>query len=81
MPPPRPQNPPRHRAGRPPGGPGLAHLAALAPGDVIVYDRGYYSFQLLHAHCERRLHAVFRLQRDANALFREFMLATAATRS
>ena len=52
----------------------LAHLAALAPGDVIVYDRGYYSFQLLHAHCERRLHAVFRLQRNANALFREFML-------
>ena len=52
----------------------LAHLRALAPGDVVVYDRGYYSFQLLHAHAERRLQAVFRLQRNASALFRDFIL-------
>ncbi len=52
----------------------LAHLRALAPGDVVVYDRGYYSFQLLHAHAERRLQAVFRLQRNASALFGDFIL-------
>ena len=52
----------------------LAHLRALAPGDVVVYGRGYYSFQLLHAHAERRLQAVFRLQRNASALFGDFIL-------
>ena len=51
-----------------------AHLRALAPGDVVVYDRGYYSFQLLHAHAIGRLQAVFRLQRNASALFRDFIL-------
>ena len=53
----------------------LEHLAALAPGDVVVYDRGYYSFGLLQAHCQRGLHAVFRLQANANASFRAFMLS------
>ena len=52
----------------------LAHLDALAPGDVVVYDRGYYAFQLLHAHCQRGLHAVFRLQRNASSLIRAFIL-------
>ena len=50
----------------------LAHLSCLAPGDVVVYDRGYYSFRLLHAHAERGLHAVFRLQSNANAVFAAF---------
>ena len=53
----------------------LAHLPALAPGDVVVCDRGYYSFQLLHAHVERDLQAVFRIQKNANALFRDFVLS------
>ena len=51
----------------------LAHLAALEPGDVVVYDRGYYSFWMLQSHLKRGLHAVFRLQRNANALCREFI--------
>ena len=41
----------------------LAHLKALAPADLLVYDRGYYSFELLCAHRWRRLQAVFRLPR------------------
>lgn len=51
----------------------LEHLAALRPGDVVVYDRGYYSFGLLAAHCQRGLHAVFRLKSDANAVFAAFI--------
>ena len=51
----------------------LEHLAALTPGDVVVYDRGYYSFALLQAHLQRGLHAVFRLQANANAGFRAFI--------
>ncbi len=48
------------------------HLQALKPGDVVVYDRGYYCFALLQAHVERGLHAVFRLQRNANPVFQAF---------
>ena len=51
----------------------LRHLPALQRGDVVVYDRGYYSFELLHAHAERGLDAVFRLQRNASSLFRAFV--------
>ncbi len=32
-----------------------AHLQALAPSDLVVYDRGYYSFELLCAHRQRGL--------------------------
>ena len=43
----------------------LAHLPALAVGDVVVYDRGYYSYRVLLAHAERGVHPLFRLQRNA----------------
>ena len=42
------------------------HLARLGPGDLVVYDRGYYSYALLRAHAARQVEAVFRLQRNAN---------------
>ena len=41
----------------------LAHLNVLSANDVVVYDRGYYSYEMLHAHAIRGLHAVFRMQR------------------
>ena len=43
----------------------LEHLDALCANDVVVYDRGYYSYELLHAHAVRGLHAVFRLKQNA----------------
>ena len=43
-----------------------AHLYALSPGDVVVYDRGYFSTAMLLAHVERGLYAVFRLKTNAN---------------
>ena len=49
------------------------HLAALGPGDLVVYDRGYYSFKLLRVHSERQVEAVFRVQRNASARVREFV--------
>ena len=42
-----------------------AHLAALAADDLVVYDRGYYSFALLCAHRQRGRQAVFRIRRKA----------------
>ena len=50
----------------------LAHLPALAPSDVVVYDRGYYCFRLLHTHLDRGLHAVFRLKSNANSVCEQF---------
>ena len=51
----------------------LRHLERLQPDDIVVYDRGYYSFRFLHAHAERGAHAVFRIQRNANTDFDDFM--------
>ena len=50
-----------------------AHLRALRPGDVVVFDRGYYSFALLHACARRGLHPVFRLKANASHLIRDFI--------
>ena len=51
------------------------HLRRLAPGDVVAYDRGYYSFAFLDAHAERGLHAVFRIQRNGTPAFDAFIAA------
>ena len=51
----------------------LAHLPALAVGDVVVYDRGYYSYRMLLAHAQRGVHPLFRLQRNAGTAFDDFV--------
>ena len=42
----------------------FSHLSALSAEDVVVYDRGYFSYVLLYAHYQRHLHAVFRLKKN-----------------
>ena len=59
----------------------LEHLPLLAAADIVVYDRGYYSHQLLRAHLRRGLHPVFRLQRNANPVFDAFIAADCAERT
>ena len=51
----------------------LQHLTTIGRGDLVVYDRGYYSWTLLQAHRERQVEAVFRLKRNASRLVREFV--------
>ena len=51
----------------------VTHLPALRPGAVVVSDRGYYSFLLLHTHVLRSLHTVFRPQSNASALVADFV--------
>ena len=53
-----------------------AHLKALSPNDVVVYDRGYFSQALLGEHLARGVHAVFRLQVNANAAVCAFVRST-----
>ena len=42
----------------------LAHLQTLDTHDVIVYDRGYFSYALLYYHLQSGVHPIFRLQKN-----------------
>jgi hypothetical protein len=48
------------------------HLRLLEKGDVVIYDRGYYSYLLLHRHFISNVHAVFRLQKNNSAAIDAF---------
>jgi hypothetical protein len=39
----------------------LGHLACLRRGDIVVYDRGYFSFGMLSSHLDNGINSVFRL--------------------
>lgn len=49
------------------------HIRHLRAGDVVVYDRGYYSKALLRDHVTRGLDCVFRLQRNSGTAFNAFI--------
>ena len=50
----------------------LRHFEALTPGDIVVLDRGYFSYELLYDLVERSVHPVFRLQSSTVPAFDEF---------
>ena len=43
----------------------LSHLNALSETDVVVYDRGYYSYEMLYEHNQRQIHPILRLKINA----------------
>jgi hypothetical protein len=51
----------------------MAHLKTLEPKDVVVYDRGYFSYAMLHAHQKRGVDVVFRLARRSGKAIDAFM--------
>jgi hypothetical protein len=50
----------------------VEHLNRLGPDDVVVYDRGYFSYLMLHRHLATGIHAVFRLQQGSYHVIRDF---------
>ncbi len=40
----------------------LKHLTILEPNDVVIFDRGYFSYLMLHEFHKKGVHAIFRLQ-------------------
>ncbi len=48
------------------------HLDTLEVNDVVVYDRGYFSYAMLHQHSRTGIHAIFRLQQTNNSVIRQF---------
>lgn len=49
------------------------HLDVLNDNDVVVYDRGYYSYSMLHQHYQAGVHAVFRVQESSSTAIRAFL--------
>ena len=45
--------------------PAFGHLKWCRAGEVVVYDRGYYSFELLRQHVIRGIDCIFRLKRGS----------------
>lgn len=50
----------------------INHLAFSQKGDLIIYDRGYPSFDLIYEHLERGLDFLIRVKTDFSDLTREF---------
>jgi hypothetical protein len=51
----------------------LQRLRVLEQGDVVVYDRGYFSYVLLHEHCQAGVEAIFRLHPNSGSRIAEFI--------
>lgn len=39
------------------------HLKILREDDVVIYDRGYFSYYMLHEHYNKKIYPIFRLQK------------------
>jgi Domain of unknown function (DUF4338)/Transposase DDE domain len=50
----------------------IRHLELLQTDDVVVYDRGYFSYVLLHRHSHTAIHAIFRLQENSSCAIKAF---------
>jgi hypothetical protein len=51
----------------------LDHLKVLMPDDVVVYDRGYFSYEMLYRHLQQGLQVVFRIKSKATKIIDEFI--------
>jgi hypothetical protein len=54
----------------------LAHLNTLTTDDVVVYDRGYFSYAMLYYHIQKGIHPVFRLQKNTFKAIDDFRNST-----
>jgi hypothetical protein len=51
----------------------LAHLNKLVAGDIVVYDRGYFSYAMLYWHIKKGVHPVFRMPIQTYSVIRDFI--------
>lgn len=54
----------------------LAHLNTLTTNDVVVYDRGYFSYAMLYYHVQMGVHPIFRLQKNTFKAIDDFRNST-----
>lgn len=51
----------------------LAHLKTLKANDVVVYDRGYFSYVMLYYHSQAGVYPIFRLKKNAFGELSDFI--------
>jgi len=51
----------------------LRHLKSISEDDVVVYDRGYFSYAMLYYHIQAGIHPIFRLKRNSSKQIDVFM--------
>jgi len=50
----------------------LSHLTLLKENDIVIYDRGYFSYAMLYYHIKAGVYPVFRLQKNIYKEIEEF---------
>ncbi len=53
-----------------------SHLQVLKEDDVVVYDRGYFSYDMFHEHLRSKIHAIFRLQKSSYNVVSDFFASS-----
>ena len=53
----------------------LKHLTVLSENDIVVYDRGYFSYEMLYRHVELSIHPVFRIKKKTHKAIDKFRLS------
>ena len=56
----------------------LLHLTSLKENDIVVYDRGYFSYAMLYYHVKSNIYPVFRLQKNTYKEIEEFRTSNQA---
>ena len=51
----------------------LSHLTKLTKGDIVVYDRGYFSYAMLYWHIREGIHPIFRMPIQTYSVISDFM--------
>ena len=54
----------------------LRHLASLSENDVVVYDRGYFSYAMLYEHRKHGIHSIFRIRTKASKAVDSFIASS-----
>ena len=52
---------------------GLLHLEKSKTGDLIIYDRGYPSYDFIHEHCKKNIHYLMRAKVSFSGVTKTFM--------
>jgi hypothetical protein len=54
----------------------LTHLKSLVENDVVVYDRGYFSYAMLYEHALRGIYSIFRIKTKARRIVDTFIASS-----
>lgn len=53
----------------------MKHMEVLRANDIVIYDRGYFSYLMLYCHMEQKIDVVFRIQKNTYKVIDEFTVS------